>query len=63
MLEWSATVLKRGKRLVTAEVRATAPARGGSCGDGGGGGNGGGARRLVVVGTVTKSMRGTPAKN
>ena len=58
MLEWSATVLKRGKRLVTAEVRATAPARGG-----GGGGNGGGARRLVVVGTVTKSMRGTPAKN
>jgi len=58
VLEWSATVLKRGKRLVTAEVRATAPARGG-----GGGGNGGGARRLVVVGTVTKSMRGTPAKN
>ena len=58
MLEWSATVLKRGKRLVTAEVRATAPARGG-----GGGSNGGGARRLVVVGTVTKSMRGTPAKN
>ena len=58
MLEWSATVLKRGKRLVTAEVRATAPARGG-----GGGGSGGGARRLVVVGTVTKSMRGTPAKN
>ena len=58
MLEWSATVLKRGKRLVTAEVRATAPARGG-----GSGGNGGGARRLVVVGTVTKSMRGTPAKN
>ena len=58
MLEWSATVLKRGKRLVTAEVRATAPARGG-----GGGGNGGAARRLVVVGTVTKSMRGTPAKN
>ena len=61
MLEWSASVLKRGTRLVTAEVRATAPARGGSCG-GGGGGNGGGARRLVAVGTVTKSMRGKPAK-
>ena len=50
VLEWSATILKRGKRLVIAEVRATAPARGGA------------ARRLVVVGTVTKSMRGAPAK-
>ena len=61
MLEWSASVLKRGTRLVTAEVRATAPARGGSCGGGGGGNGGGAARRLVIVGTVTKSMRGTPA--
>ena len=50
VLEWSATILKRGKRLVTAEVRATAPARAGA------------ARRLVVVGTVTKSMRGAPVK-
>ena len=56
-LEWEATILKRGKRLVTAEVRAFALPRKRRGGGGGGGGEGG-AKRLIAVGVVTKSMKG-----
>lgn len=53
-VEWEATVLKRGKRLVTAEVKASVVGRGPR--------DGRTRKRLIAVGTVTKSLRGAPDK-